>query len=305
MEIEDSSIILAYIPLKKFNSDKSDDDSDIDEEWIPVDKNKKKVTPPPKFNPIKIDIINPKPVRNLNDLIEILENCRDRENKAPPVRKSKRINKSVVKFDDNPTPTKKHKHNSNKSPTKKHKHNLEKSKDRKRKEKPPTVVEGPTQIDELIMSLKELEGMIGMESIKQNIVNQLLLFLQNLNDPGMFLHTVLTGNPGCGKTSICHILAKIYKSMGFIQKSDIVVADRPALIGQWLGETSIKTKKVLDSARGGVLLIDEAYSLGNEEGRDSFSKECIDTINQYLSEHVDEFVCIIAGYKDDLNKCFF
>ena len=106
-------------------------------------------------------------------------------------------------------------------------------------------------------------------------------------------------------TTLCHILARIYKSMGFLEKSDVVIADRPALIGQWLGETSIKTKKVLESAKGCVLLIDEAYSLGNEEGRDSFSKECIDTINQYLSEHVDEFVCIIAGYKDDIDKCFF
>jgi SpoVK/Ycf46/Vps4 family AAA+-type ATPase len=94
--------------------------------------------------------------------------------------------------------------------------------------------------------------------------------------------------------------------MGFLEKSEITIADRPKLIGQWLGETAIKTKKVLDSARGGILLIDEAYSLGDQEGgKDSFSKECIDTINQYLSEHVDELVCIIAGYKEDLDKCFF
>jgi SpoVK/Ycf46/Vps4 family AAA+-type ATPase len=94
--------------------------------------------------------------------------------------------------------------------------------------------------------------------------------------------------------------------MGFLDRDEITVADRPKLIGQWLGETANKTKKVLDSARGGILLIDEAYSLGDREGgKDSFSKECIDTINQHLSEHVDELICIVAGYKDDLDKCFF
>ena len=162
------------------------------------------------------------------------------------------------------------------------------------------------QVTELTSHLCELRDMIGMENVKKNIVNQLLLFLQGLNDPGMFFHTVLTGNPGSGKTTLCLILAKIYNSMGFLDRDEITVADRPKLIGQWLGETANKTKKVLDSARGGILLIDEAYSLGDREGgKDSFSKECIDTINQYLSEHADELICIVAGYKDDLDKCFF
>jgi len=162
------------------------------------------------------------------------------------------------------------------------------------------------RVIEMVNALKELDNMIGMENVKKNIVNQLLLFLQDLNDPGMFFHTVLTGGPGSGKTTLCMILARIYKAMGVLSNSDIIVADRPKLIGQWLGETANKTKKVLDSAKGSILLIDEAYSLGDKEGgKDSFSKECIDTINQYLSEHVDELICIIAGYKDDLDRCFF
>lgn len=162
------------------------------------------------------------------------------------------------------------------------------------------------QVAELTSHLCELRDMIGMENVKKNIVNQLLLFLQELNDPGMFFHTVLTGNPGSGKTTLCLILAKIYNSIGVLDRDEITIADRPKLIGQWLGETANKTKKVLDSARGGILLIDEAYSLGDREGgKDSYSKECIDTINQYLSEHADELICIVAGYKDDLDKCFF
>lgn len=159
--------------------------------------------------------------------------------------------------------------------------------------------------DDLIDSLGELDSMIGLETIKKEITNQILLFSQKMNDPGMFLHTVLTGNPGTGKTTLCHILSRIYKSLGFLHYDKVVVADRSQLVGQYLGETSIKTKKVLEEARGGVLLIDEAYSLGNREGRDSFSKECIDTINQYLSENVDELICVIAGYKKELEECFF
>jgi len=77
------------------------------------------------------------------------------------------------------------------------------------------------------------------------------------------------------------------------------------LVGQYLGQSAIKTQKAIDSAKGSVLLIDEAYSLGNSEQRDSFSKECIDTINQNLSEEKSEFICIIVGYKNSLKECFF
>jgi len=157
----------------------------------------------------------------------------------------------------------------------------------------------------LIDSLVELRDLIGMQTVKDELVNQILLFMQKMNDPNMFLHTVLTGNPGCGKTSLCNILAKIYKNMGFLSNDKVIIADRSQLIGKWLGETSIKTKQVLESAKGGILLIDEAYSLGSPDGNDSFSKECIDCINQYLSENADDFICIIAGYKEDLERCFF
>lgn len=105
-------------------------------------------------------------------------------------------------------------------------------------------------------------------------------------------------------STLCGILAKLYMHMGVVSKGNLVIANRSDLVGQWLGETSIKTKKILESALGGVILIDETYSLGNSEGRDSFSKECIDCINQYLSEHKD-IVCIIAGYENELNNCFF
>lgn len=160
-------------------------------------------------------------------------------------------------------------------------------------------------VKELLSPLKELDRMIGLDNVKTQIVNQLLLYLQNLDDKNMFLHTVITGNPGVGKTSLCKILAKIYKCMGILPQEKITNVDRSQLIGQWLGETSQKTKRVLTNSLGGILLIDEAYALGNKEGRDSFSKECLDCINQFLSENVGDLICILAGYKNELDQCFF
>jgi len=84
-----------------------------------------------------------------------------------------------------------------------------------------------------------------------------------------------------------------------------IIAKRSDLIGKYLGHTAIKTQEVINKALGGVLFIDEAYSLGNPEGRDSFSKECIDTINQNLTEKKNKLLVIIAGYKDSLDTCFF
>jgi SpoVK/Ycf46/Vps4 family AAA+-type ATPase len=154
--------------------------------------------------------------------------------------------------------------------------------------------------------LQRLQGLIGMESIKSNIFNQLVFFLQNIEPqhPHM-LHTCVQGPPGCGKTELANILADIYANLGIIKEAKVVVARRSDLVAGFLGQTAMKTQEVIDSAKGGVLLIDEAYSLGNEEKKDSFAKECIDTINQNLTEGKADFICIIAGYKEDLEKSFF
>jgi SpoVK/Ycf46/Vps4 family AAA+-type ATPase len=154
--------------------------------------------------------------------------------------------------------------------------------------------------------LQRLNNLIGMESIKSNIFNQLVFFLQNIEPqhPHM-LHTCVQGPPGCGKTELANILADIYANLGIIKESKVVVARRSDLVAGFLGQTAMKTQEVIDSAKGGVLLIDEAYSLGNEEKKDSFAKECIDTINQNLTEGKADFICIIAGYKEDLEKSFF
>jgi hypothetical protein len=162
------------------------------------------------------------------------------------------------------------------------------------------------RLQKLVEPLTELNNMIGMEKLKSTLLNHILFFSQDLEkrSPHM-MHTVIYGPPGSGKTCVANILAKIYARMGFLKNEKVHSVRRSDLIGQYLGQTAIKTQKAIDEAKGGVLLIDEAYSLGNPEGRDIYSKECIDTLCQNLSEGKSEFICIIIGYKESLKKCFF
>ena len=154
--------------------------------------------------------------------------------------------------------------------------------------------------------LRKLKSMIGLTDIKDKIVHQVLFFLQGLDETNRdMLHTVIEGDPGVGKTEIAKILGEIYGSLGILSKGTFTSVKRADLVGSYLGQTASKTLKVLEEAKGGVLFIDEAYSLGNEEGKDIYSKECIDTITAFLSENREDFVCVIAGYKQALRQCFF
>ena len=162
--------------------------------------------------------------------------------------------------------------------------------------------------------LIELNNMIGMKTLKNNIVDQILYFVQGLhknnsqiNDvkTGDFMHTVIYGPPGTGKTEIAKIMGKIYSKIGILKKGTFKKVSRSDLIAGYLGQTASKTQDVIKEALGGVLFIDEAYSLGNSEKRDSFAKECIDTLCEALSEHKDNLMVIIAGYEKELKECFF
>jgi hypothetical protein len=157
--------------------------------------------------------------------------------------------------------------------------------------------------------LTELNNMIGLGKIKEEIVNTIIYFLltKNLSKEinSDMMHAVITGSPGCGKTTFIEILAKVYVGLGVLKKGHIIKTRRSELIGKYLGHTAVQTQKKIEEAHGGILLIDEAYALGNPEGRDSFAKECLDTLNQALSEQKTEFICIIAGYKDALESSFF
>ena len=166
----------------------------------------------------------------------------------------------------------------------------------------------PSKMDVLpniLQDLIDLNNMIGLKKLKNQIVDQILYFVQGI-DESVMMHTVLEGPPGTGKTTVSHILSKIYSKLGIFRKTKFNIVRRSDLISEYLGGTTIKTMETLERCKNGVMLIDEAYSLGSNSGQeDMYAKECVDTINQYLTENVDKIICIIAGYKKELDSCFF
>lgn len=159
-------------------------------------------------------------------------------------------------------------------------------------------------IDEMIA----IDEMIGMEEIKGEFV-RLLKFLssispEELHRNSFLMHIVIMGPPGHGKTEIAKLLGNAFQKSGLLTSNKFVVATRSNLIGAYCGHTARETTKMFDSARGGVIFIDEVYSLGNTEKRDVFTGECIDTINQLLSERTDT-LCMIAGYEEEITTRFF
>lgn len=163
---------------------------------------------------------------------------------------------------------------------------------------------------DILPHLEDLDRMIGMESVKETIFYQVIYYLQNMhsrNKNEEYLHTIITGSPGCGKTSLAKIIGKIYTNLGVLSKKNntFTVAYREDFVGEYLGQTSVKTRKFLEKCLGGVLFIDEVYSMGpGQKDKDSFSKEAIDTLCSFLSEHKNDFCCIVAGYKDEVKNCF-
>ena len=154
--------------------------------------------------------------------------------------------------------------------------------------------------------LKDLNGLIGLDELKTSILQQLLYYLQGLHKfSDDYLHTILSGSPGTGKTTVAKILGNLFSKLGILSNNKFMIARRDNLVGGYLGQTEIKTQKLLDECKGGVMFIDEVYSLGNSEGRDSYAKEAIDTINLFLSENKHNFMMIVAGYEEEIEKCFF
>ena len=160
----------------------------------------------------------------------------------------------------------------------------------------------------ILPQLLELQKIIGMKELKTTIFYQIIYYLQNLHKKSDdYLHTVILGAPGCGKTTIAKIIGNLYSNLGVLKNKSFTIAKRADLIGEYLGQTTIKTSKLLKSCIGGVLFIDEIYSLGpgSKDKKDSYSKEAIDALNMFLSEHKKDFCCIIAGYEKEVQECFF
>ena len=165
-----------------------------------------------------------------------------------------------------------------------------------------------SMLQNILPQLLELKSIIGMKELKESLFYQIIYYLQELHKKSDdYLHTVILGMPGCGKTTVAKIIGELYSNLGILKNKSFTTAKRSDLIGEYLGQTSIKTSKLLKSCIGGVLFIDEVYSLGpgSKDKKDSYSKEAIDTLNMFLSEHKHDFCCIIAGYEKEVKDCFF
>ena len=152
--------------------------------------------------------------------------------------------------------------------------------------------------------LKKLDGLVGLSGVKKEIAN-LTAFL-NLQiargETNTFQgkHYVFTGNPGTGKTTVARIMADIFKTLGVVARGQLVEADRSKLVAGFSGQTAIKTNQLVDQAMGGVLFIDEAYTLKSSDG-DTFGAEAIDTLLKRLEDDRGKFICIVAGYTDQMH----
>lgn len=159
----------------------------------------------------------------------------------------------------------------------------------------------------ILPELLQLKQLVGLEHIKLSIFEQLLFYLQNLHRGSqMYLNTVIYGPPGVGKTTIAKLLGKMFAKLCLLSQPDLfAIARRDSLVGEYLGQTAVKTQQFLEDHLGGVVLIDEVYSMGAEDGKDSFSREAIDTINLFLSENREDFMLIVAGYESEIESRFF
>ncbi len=152
--------------------------------------------------------------------------------------------------------------------------------------------------------LSKLNGMVGLAGVKKEISN-LAAFLNlqiRRGETNTFQgkHYVFTGNPGTGKTTVARIMADVFRTLGILSRGQLVEADRSKLVAGFSGQTAIKTNQLIDSAMGGVLFIDEAYTLKSNDG-DSFGAEAIDTLLKRLEDDRGKFICIVAGYTDQMH----
>lgn len=168
------------------------------------------------------------------------------------------------------------------------------------KEEPPAKKE--PSLEEL---LAELDGLCGLAKVKEDVKGLInLVKVRKLRQeaglpvPPMSLHLVFMGNPGTGKTTVARLLSKIYHAVGVLSKGQLVEVDRSGLVAGFVGQTALKTQEAIDKALGGVLFIDEAYALANQDNANDFGREAIEVLLKGMEDHRDDLIVIVAGYTD-------
>ena len=160
--------------------------------------------------------------------------------------------------------------------------------------------------DSLIKAKEELNSLIGLDNVKKLIYEieayiaiQQKRTLVNLSANNLTLHMIFKGNPGTGKTTIARILSNMFKGMGVLTKGHLAEVERADLVGEYIGHTAQKVREQIKRAMGGILFIDEAYSLARG-GEKDFGKEAIDTLVKSMEDYKDSFILILAGYRDEM-----
>ena len=157
--------------------------------------------------------------------------------------------------------------------------------------------------------LAELDGLCGLEQVKQDVKSLInLVKVRRLREeaglpvPPMSLHLVFLGNPGTGKTTVARLLARLYHAIGVLPKGQLVEVDRSGLVAGFVGQTALKTQEVIQKAIGGVLFIDEAYALVNQDNGNDFGREVIEVLLKNMEDHRDDLIVIAAGYSGLMEK---
>ena len=180
-------------------------------------------------------------------------------------------------------------------------------------EKPQTQAESPEEKPQEEPTLEELlaqlDSLCGLEKVKADVKSLINLVKvrsmrreAGLPVPPMSLHLVFLGNPGTGKTTVARLLAQIYHVIGVLPKGQLVEVDRSGLVAGFVGQTALKTQEVVQKAMGGVLFIDEAYALVNQENGNDFGREAIEVLLKNMEDHRDELIVIVAGYAGLMEK---